>query len=74
MSSYSTLYVTRSRALELYAKLQGPSDAEMERLFDEKIKSKLYNVCIVSDDSYHQIDNYTLEEYLKQSITDLWPS
>lgn len=72
MSAYSTLYITRSKALELYAKLQAPSNAELERFLDEKLESQLRRITIIPDEAYRN-DNYTAETCLNPS-NQLWPS
>lgn len=50
MGAYSTLNITRSKAITLYLeKLGGISDEELEEFVDKILEDKLYNCNIVPD-------------------------
>ena len=53
MSAYTTLRVTRKKAIEIVmAKLlDGMTDQELEDFMDKELEPRLYNARIVADDS-----------------------
>jgi hypothetical protein len=51
MSIYTTLYITRTKALALYAERMGYiSDRELEEFLDTLLAPSLYNAIVVEDD------------------------
>ena len=60
MSAYSTLVITRSKALEVWLSEQAislPSDEELEVWMDEYLEPRLYNCCIIDrEDEYNDND------------------
>lgn len=60
MGAHSTIYVTRTKALEEYLKRAGSiTDQELERFMDDLLYDKLYNVSIVPD-NYEQNEDYLI--------------
>ena len=59
MGAYSTLNITRSKALELWTldRLKPPTTADLEIFMDGYLESRLYNCRIVADgDEYNNDD------------------
>ena len=59
MGVYSTLYITRKKALEIWVveQLTLPSDEELERFMDDYLEPRLFNCRIVADgDDYNDDD------------------
>lgn len=59
MSAFSTLYITRNKARELYLQkaLGVITDQELEEFLDGYLRDKLYNAIIVDDTSEPNDDN-----------------
>lgn len=52
MSAYTTIKITRSKALRTMLEhlMLAPSDSELEDFMDSLLRERLYNVQIVADD------------------------
>ena len=59
MSAYSTLYITRTRALAVLLEraLGGITDEQLENFVDKILEPRLYNCRVVSDDHEHNDDH-----------------
>lgn len=50
MSAYTTLYITRSKALQLYLeKYSAITNKELEGFLDNLLEPRLYNAIVVED-------------------------
>ena len=58
MSAYTTLYVTRGKAMEIFMRGREPliSDLSLEIHMDDLLDERLYN-CIIVDDDYEGSDD-----------------
>lgn len=58
MSAYSTLYITRQKAINIILNklMGGISDEELKELMNKELEHRLYRVCIVSDNSENDDD------------------
>lgn len=65
MSAYSTLNITRSRAIQIVLSkvLGGISDEELEQMMDEILESRLYT-CNIVPDHYEDNDDEELKDRL----------
>ncbi len=58
MSAFSTLYITRDTALQLYIQEhQQITDQMLEKFMDDFLEPKLYNCIIVNNDAEVTDDN-----------------
>lgn len=57
MSVYTTLYVTKGKAMEIYLREKfSIDDKELERFMDEYLAPSLYNVLLVENDHKNDDD------------------
>jgi hypothetical protein len=57
MSAFSTLHITRTRALAEFAKsIRDMDDERLESFMDKLLEPRLYNVIIVDDDGPNDDD------------------
>ena len=58
MSAYTTLHITRSKAMEIFMRGREPliSDLSLEIHMDDLLDERLYN-CIIVDDDYEGSDD-----------------
>ena len=57
MSAYSTLYITRDKALLLYCKkVLSITDEQLEDFLDNYLEQRLYNAVVVDNDRFTNDD------------------